>query len=1030
MNIITDEFIISNTSKKDFDDAKWEYSDVDIKIIKKTVKDNGSFVYNINIKNKVDKMSVLITIDKEIKRASLYCPCKACSKNQTCKHVAIALIAIQEDLDNELKIIETSQTDVFKLELLKSIYQYDYSHDYIKLYLDIKETDELKIMIGLKVGLVGKKSYVIKNINSFINDVDENKMLNLGKECSSHNYELEKQSINLFNYVKSLVLKYPNLTNDYITYKEFNDLISTVINQEVYYLKETYLVKNHLDDIVLDIICDDQDLLVKIRRATYYKQIGTNVVFNLYNRVFYYLDNRQLQKIKLINTFLEENMEFRIGSNETENFIKDVLPNVYNEFDIKLDHKLDLEIVAESLSITLFCYLEDKIIHIKPKFIYGEYDIEELPRGIVVKRNYYKENQVIDFLIQSGYLFDVNKNVFIIEADRNQFNFLTKHIFNLRDEYDTQLDDRLKAAILKYDSNQISIGVKHDGIGDYFDFDLELNGIDIDEIDGILASYELKREYHKLNNQMFMKLNDQRLYMQLLFIKEVIGDATHTLNTYRVPKYRAILIKERASGLFNHVSYNSEFMDYVDSITMIESLPTKAFESNDYQLREYQKTGIEWLTTLYKANLGALLADEMGLGKTIQVISFLKINEINNCLIVVPKALLYNWENEFKKFHPDQNVIISDGDAEQRIKKLKNVNKDIIITSYSTIINDFDSYQTMQFDTIIIDEAQYIKNSSTKTARVIKQLKANFFIALTGTPIENNLIELWSIFDYTIPGFLSDSKTFNSNYVDANLETRNKLKKILAPFIMRRLKKDVLKEIPDKVVVDMLCEMNPIQKGLYQSYVQKINTDNKNIFGKNIMEVLTAITRLRQLSIDPSLFLDDYTETSGKIELFKELINEINDSGEKVIVFSQYTTMLKKLGRTLEDQNIKYYYLDGETKAKQRMMDVERFNKSKIPVYLISLKAGGVGLNLTSANNVIIMDPWWNPAVENQAIDRSHRIGQNKVVQVFRLISRGTIEEKIYQLQNIKQEISGEILDNDEVFINKMSTDDIKNLLL
>ncbi|MGL5020622.1 MAG: SNF2-related protein, partial [Mycoplasmatales bacterium] len=962
MENLNNEFIISFTSQKFFDDALWEIEDVDIKIIKKTIKVNGSFVYNINVKNNANKLSVLITLDKNFSKLTAFCPCKDCSVTGSCKHVALGLMEIRRELESESNELKISQTDVYKLELLKSIYTIKNQHDVIKLYLEVKENIDLSIGIGLRAGFVGKKNYVIKNINSFLNDITNNNMIVLAKGFESHNYVIEKMSISFLNYLKVLSNKYNNLNTTMITYSEFNELLSTVVNSEVFFQKDVYLVKNHLDDIVLDVVCENEDLLIKIRKATYYNQIGTNVVLNIYNKAFYHLNDNQLQKIKLINTFVTEEKEFRISSDEKNNFFNEVLPNIYNEFDVKLDHKLDLNIVDEALEITLYCYLEDKIIHINPEFKYGEYVVDNLDEGILLKRNHLKEKQVIDFLIDSGYVYDVYKNNFIIEADRNQFNFLTKNIFHLKHEYTTHLDEKLKNAILKYDSNQISIEIEQEEAMDYFKFDVDLNGIELDEVSDILRSYELKKDFHRLTNDMFIKLNDDKLYLQLLFIKEVIGDTTHTLNTFRVPKYKAILIKERANGLFDHISYNSEFMDYVDSIMLIPRLDKKVLKDSHYELREYQKTGIEWLCNLYDANLGALLADEMGLGKTIQVISFLKIKKITNALIVVPKALLYNWENEFKKFNPDQKVKLVVGDLKSRKKILKNANdNEIIITSYSSMINDFDLYSSKTYDCLIIDEAQYIKNSTTKTTRVIKQINSNFFIALTGTPIENNLLELWSIFDYIIPGYLNDSRVFSSTYINANQKDKAHLKKIIAPFIMRRLKKDVLLDLPAKIISDVMCEMNPVQKQLYSQYVLKYKDDNKNYFDKNIMEALTAITRLRQLSIDPDLFLDDYMETSGKIEVFMELVDEICESNQKVIVFSQYTKMLKKLSSKLDEKNISFYYLDGETKAKNRMMDVEKFNKNKIPIYLISLKAGGVGLNLTSASNVIIVDPWWNP---------------------------------------------------------------------
>jgi SNF2 family DNA or RNA helicase len=396
--------------------------------------------------------------------------------------------------------------------------------------------------------------------------------------------------------------------------------------------------------------------------------------------------------------------------------------------------------------------------------------------------------------------------------------------------------------------------------------------------------------------------------------------------------------------------------------------------------------------------------------------------------------IIYNLKNEFDNFEPSLDVLVLHGNKNERASLSKYMkDSDVILTTYGVLKNDFEEYKDMEFDYCIIDEAQNIKNPYSQSSEVVKDINAKVKFALTGTPIENNLVELWSIFDFIMPGYLYSKNRFKDKFIkeDANYED---LKKQIQPFILRRLKKDVLSQLPDKIETKFFVEMTPQQKKTYQAYTDDIIEKMKNTdLKKDKMTILSYLTTLRQLCLDPSVRVNDYDGGSGKIEVLKEIVHENIKGSHKILIFSQFTSVLKNIGKEFEKENIRYYYLDGSTNAKDRIELVDDFNKSEeVSVFLISLKAGGTGLNLTGADVVIHFDPWWNPAIENQATDRAHRYGQENIVEVIKLIAKGTIEEKIVKLQESKKELIDKVISDDlknESLISLLSEEEFLQLL-
>ncbi|UUV18844.1 DEAD/DEAH box helicase [Fusobacteria bacterium ZRK30] len=461
-------------------------------------------------------------------------------------------------------------------------------------------------------------------------------------------------------------------------------------------------------------------------------------------------------------------------------------------------------------------------------------------------------------------------------------------------------------------------------------------------------------------------------------------------------------------------------------------------------LRDYQRKGYSWLKNRYDSKLGGILADDMGLGKTIQIIALLTSIYIEEkkekpSLLIVPKSLLHNWKKEIEKFSPNLELKILEGTKKEREKILESdISSKIIITTYGTYRNDLEVFKNMDFEMVVLDEGQKIKNPKAKITKAVKEVRSNIRFILSGTPIENNLLDLWSLLDFTSPNYLGTQKSFTQNYMKKSYPTDDidrmiSLKKIVSPFMLRRIKKEVLKELPDKIETNLIIDLEKKQKKYYLSFFEKIKGEAKTIMGKDgfnssRVKILSLLTRLRQICCSPELFIEDYKGGSAKIDTLLELLLELKESGHKVLVFSQFTKVFDVIEKRLVENNLSYLVLDGKTPSKERIEMCDEFNSGGKDIFLISLKAGGTGLNLTSADVVIHFDPWWNPAIENQATDRAHRIGQKSVVQVIKIIAENTIEEKVIEIQERKKKMIETMVDSKGSY-GGITKEDLKELL-
>ncbi|MDY3920360.1 MAG: SNF2 helicase associated domain-containing protein [Candidatus Limivivens sp.] len=590
---------------------------------------------------------------------------------------------------------------------------------------------------------------------------------------------------------------------------------------------------------------------------------------------------------------------------------------------------------------------------------------------------------------------------------------------------------------------RVSVGVSvSSGL---LELDISTEDVPRAELLEILKSYRTKKKYYRLKDGAFVDLEEPSLEMLAELSQAMnLKDREMLKGKLKLPMYRTLYLDkllEENEEVYS--SRDSRFREIVKEFKTVKDADFEEPKSLSKRMRKYQKDGYKWLRTLEAWKFGGILADDMGLGKTLQVIAVMlaakEEGKKGTSLVVTPASLVFNWGAEFEKFAPDLTVSLVTGTQEERQKKIEAYQEaDVLVTSYDLLKRDIAFYEGREFAYEIIDEAQYIKNHTTAAAKAVKVISSRIRYALTGTPIENRLSELWSIFDYLMPGFLFTYDVFKREIETPVVKNNDqnamkRLQKMVGPFILRRLKEDVLKDLPEKLEEYRYVRLGDAQQKVYDGQVlhmkEQIGRQDTEEFNKNKLQILAELTRLRQICCDPSLCFENYKGEAAKLEACLELVQSAMDGGHRILLFSQFTSMLEVLQDKLKEAGIAYYTITGSTSKEKRLELVKSFNEGSVPVFLISLKAGGVGLNLTGADVVIHYDPWWNLAAQNQATDRAHRIGQTKKVTVYKLIARHTIEEKIQKLQETKKNLADQVMNGESGNLGSMSREDILELL-
>ncbi|MBL0701527.1 MAG: DEAD/DEAH box helicase, partial [Spiroplasma sp.] len=627
---------------------------------------------------------------------------------------------------------------------------------------------------------------------------------------------------------------------------------------------------------------------------------------------------------------------------------------------------------------------------------------------------------------------------FVSKSTEMVYNFRKSGIEHLVARVDKLVTSKKYNQMKIIKNPSINIGVKVEN--NFLELMMNIDQTKRDEFAKILKAYESKESYIQMENGNFLEINEhvekaiENLKTGLNLTTDMLAQPDLIVGKQQAFYIEYFLKKECRYNVFN----DEKFHSILNEITSIEITQEKQPVNLNGTLKKYQLVGYNKLKTMKKHAFGMMLADDMGLGKTIQVIAYL-LDQKNNgntfSFIICPSSLILNWEKEFAKFAPTLNVLSINLDGSKRDAQFQKMHQyDILITSYDLLKRDIANYLELKFDNLIIDEAHYIKNSMTQNYKTVKKINADTRIALTGTPIENRLSELWAIMNFIVPGYLSNYKVFNAQFETPielydDRERLELLQKLCFPFILRRMKKDVLLELPNKTEIFIYAKMEEKQENLYYANLVKMKEELRELeITTSKLKILSMLMKLRQLASDPTLVHKEYNGNSAKLEVLMELIDSISEAGAKVLVFSQFTSMLSIVKKKLEQKGISNFLLTGATKKDKRQELVEKFNKDKTTVFLISLKAGGSGLNLTGAENVIHFDPWWNLSTQNQATDRVYRIGQEKNVTVYKLITSNTIEEKIVKMQDKKGKLASSILDGKLEGFSSISEEDLIKL--
>lgn len=728
----------------------------------------------------------------------------------------------------------------------------------------------------------------------------------------------------------------------------------------------------------------------------------------------------------------------RIQPEMMESIMERVVPGLMKLGSVHVAQTVSDRIVKTPLKAKLYLDRVRGRLLAGLEFQYGEITINPLEghratrsSSSILVRDGEQEQRILELMENAS--FAKTDGGFFMNDEDAEYDFLYHTIPQLEKLLVVYATTAVKERVLT-EPMGAKVRVEVDERTDWLELKFDMEGIREAEIREIVKSLEEKRKYHRLRNGALLPLESAEFQAMVALMNRVgpwlyEGEGTQ----FKMPAVQGLqLLDWEDAG--STVQLGRSLRRMLQHVKNPDHLDFAVPPSLETVLRDYQKFGFQWMKTMAHYRFGGILADDMGLGKTIQSIAFIlsvlpEIRERNEpALIVAPASLLYNWFNELQKFAPEIKAVIADGTQTERTKIIQNAgNADVIITSYPLLRRDVERYAKLPFLTLILDEAQFFKNYTTQTAQVVKTLHARYRFALTGTPVENRLEELWSIYDAVFPALFGDRKAFQE------LPKETVVRRV-RPFLLRRLKSDVLKELPEKIETVQASSLLIEQKKLYTAYLAKLRQETlkhlaQDGFQKSRIRILAGITRLRQICCHPALFVEGYEGSSAKFEQLLETIEECRLAGRRMLVFSQFTGMLNLIAGELGYRGIPFFYLDGQTPASERVELCERFNEGEREVFLISLKAGGTGLNLTGADTVILYDLWWNPAVEQQATDRAHRIGQKKVVQVIRLVAQDTIEDKMVALQQKKKDLIEELVQPGEESLPSWTEAEIRELL-
>ncbi len=997
---------------------------------------------------------------------SWHCSCMAC-RSGLCRHIAAASIAycfmINRKGQMELTTSPVMQK-ILKEYGEQGITQLMQRHQEGRVRLiPILGVGNGKTTVSFRIGSYSK-SYILKDLTEFYFRMKAKETAQYGKflDFVHAEWSFEEDNRQLLFFVMEMVereLRYYRQYHPYLSdtgfkcrelclSKELTDRFMSL------YMGDSIKIVNYAgQEYTTEVVEEEPRLHLYLRKAQGGFRLFMDEMVTVMEgerRLYVVKDNRIYctgqAYTAAMRVFLREagslgkTVSYEISRHDMSKLCGQLLPCVRDFVELDTDG-IDLApYIPKPVKVTFsFDVSEDGAVVCEEKLSYDDFSFNPVKGNSVpvhICRDYPGEYRIRQTVEKYFKYYDLDSGMLLLYNEEEIFRLLDEGMDQFLQLGEVYLSEALKT-IRIVPSPKFSVGVSVKGA--MLELALDSGGLQKEELEGILKNYHLKKRYYRLKKGEFIKIEDTALitfFEMAKGLKLTAGDLVK--DKLSVPIYRAMYLDEILNEQRAIKSY--EFKQFVLSFGDICS---EAEEPEGFvgTLRGYQEAGFCWLKALSQWGFGGILADEMGLGKTVQVIALLLSarKELKKpALIVCPASLIFNWENELHRFAPGLSVLVVSGSEKERRQSFLKNDIEVYITSYELLRRDIALYMEMEFSYQIIDEAQVIKNHSTQGAKAVKAIHAKHRFALTGTPIENRLSELWSIFDYLMKGYLYSYSYFREEIEipivrDKDSRAERRLQMLIKPFVLRRLKKDVLEDLPEKLETVVYSRMDTEQEELYQAYASKVREEllssTPEEYQKERIQVLAALTRLRQICCDPALCYDNYKGGSAKLEALLELIEEGIGAGHRLLVFSQFTTMLERIRQALEKRDIKTFELTGSTPKLDRLLLSERFNAGERDVFLISLKAGGTGLNLTGADMVIHYDPWWNLAAQNQATDRAHRIGQTQTVTVIRLVVQGTIEEAIIRLQERKRELAEQIMGGTESGLSSVTQEELLEIL-
>lgn len=1019
----------------------------------------------------------------------MYCECRAYSKYPgACKHLIATMFEYNYQFEH---VSEPSESDYSpdSDEELKNLLDYfvlqdrnqfcqEYGNGDVRL-VPILHLEPDRESLELKIGTT--QLYVVKDIRELVENIKQMRYVSYGKKLAfTHSQSaFTRDSIGIVNLLLELddeneySYRYHGYGYGNVQMRRSCTLSPAMLD----ILLELYERKTlHVDDQFLHeeqdvpIVRENPRLPVRIHGIQPYKNgarlemdpifmaEGSKQWYILWNHCFYICTKAYYEQVKSFLKLMSQERSqskgnsyygryahtssswkkpsFYLSEQDFGTFSKNVLPIISDVLHVTVT---DLDFTSYEPQKAAFRSYLDKVgdhIECKTLVLYGdeEYNVANIPAKEESSRDIRQEFRV-RVILEQYFELASDQQTYYSKQEETILSFLETGMRELESVSEVFATDRFKRMrVVPMPPVTTGISIK----GNLLDLSWNVEGMSAQDVMEILADYRKKKKYHKLKTGEFLRLDENSLA-----VLAELNDGLHLTKEQlkerkaEVPLYRSLYLDSimKENSEYIRMERDKKFKTIVREMRSAEDGEYEIPEQITALLRPYQEIGFQWLCTLAKYGFGGILADDMGLGKTLQVLTFLAAHPNSRTLVVCPSSLIYNWEEECCRFYPGARIASIAGSAASRQIQIEQFEEyDIIITSYDLLKRDIDYYENKYFDYMMIDEAQYIKNTSTQAAKSVKSISCGCRFALTGTPIENRLSELWSIFEYLMPGYLFSYKRFKEELESPIAESQDdaariRLSRLVRPFILRRLKKDVLKELPDKIEEVVYARMDGEQQRLYQAREKQLvimlskQTDEE--FKTQKLQILAELTALRQICCDPALVYENYGDDSAKTKTCIEVIQNAVSGGHKILLFSQFSSMLERLHMLLEEQEIRTLILTGKTKKEERRRLVAQFQSERADVFLISLKAGGTGLNLTAADMVIHYDPWWNLAAQNQATDRAYRIGQDNKVTVLRLIMKGTIEERILKMQQDKQNLADSIISEDGVSMSGLDKEQL-----